>query len=35
MREAFLKFHDEIDEHRDIRIFDIGWNDISLGLNLV
>ena len=35
MREAFLKFHDEIDEHRDIRIFDIGWNYISLGLNLV
>lgn len=35
MREAFLKFHDEIDEHRDVRIFDIGWNDISLGLNLV
>ncbi len=35
MREVFLRFYDEIDENRPVRILDIGWNDISLGLNLV
>lgn len=35
VREAFLRFYDGFDSMQHVRIFDIGWNDISLGLNLV